>query len=398
MSRYDVAVVGGGILGLATALQLSERLPDARITVLEKESGWAQHQTGRNSGVIHSGIYYPPGSLKAQLCRAGASSMVAFARHHGIAHDVCGKLIVATDQEEVPRLQRLFERGQANQLPVAMLTGDQARELEPHIRAVAAIRVASTGIIDYVEVTRTMARLASERGVELRTSAEVVALRRNGGEHVVGLATGEELTAGFVVSCAGLHSDRVALLDGLDPGARIVPFRGEYFELRTDRRHLVKNLVYPVPNPEFPFLGVHFTRMIDGSVHAGPNAVLALQREGYDKRDVRLPDLLGTLSYPGFWRLARRHWRDGAAEVSRSFSKARFTRSLQALCPEITAEDLVPAQAGVRAQALQPDGRLVDDFLLVHGPGSLHVCNAPSPAATASLEIARVIVDRVTAA
>ena len=392
---YDVAIVGGGILGLATAMRLAQRLPSARIVALEKEGGWARHQTGRNSGVIHSGIYYPPGSLKARLCRAGASSMAAFAEQHSVPHEVCGKLIVATNHDEVIPLRDLLERGLANQLPVKLISPGEAREIEPHIKAVAAIQVASTGIIDYVVVARVMADVAANHGVELRTGAEVVGLRSDSGRHVVALATGEQLTARFLVACGGLHSDRLAILDGLDPGARIVPFRGEYFELRSDRRHLIRNLVYPVPNPAFPFLGVHFTRMVDGSVHAGPNAVLALAREGYDKWDVRLRDLASTASYPGFWRLARRHWRDGAAEVARSFSKARFTRSLQALCPEITADDLVPSDSGVRAQAVRRDGRLVDDFLLVEGPGSLHVCNAPSPAATASLEIASIVVGRV---
>lgn len=393
--RYDVVVVGGGILGLATAMRLAEELPGRRIVALEKEADWARHQTGRNSGVIHSGIYYAPGSLKAELCRAGAESMVSFAQRHGIAHEVCGKLIVATTDAELPGLHELYERGRANRIPVRLLSGEEARMVEPHIRAVAAIAVESTGIIDYVEVCRTMARLASEAGAELRTGTEVVGLQRSGTEHVVTLASGGELRGGFVVTCGGLQSDRLARLDGLEPGARIVPFRGEYYQLRSDRRHLVKHLVYPVPNPEFPFLGVHFTRMVDGAVHAGPNAVLALRREGYRKRDIRLRDLADTLTYGGFWRLARRHWRDGAAEMARSFSKARFTRSLQALCPEITEDDLVVAEAGVRAQALRPDGRLVDDFLLVDGPGALHVCNAPSPAATASLEIARTIVERI---
>lgn len=392
---YDIAIVGGGILGLATARDLVAALPQARIVAIEKEEDWARHQTGRNSGVIHSGIYYPPGSLKARLCRAGASSIVAFAREHEIPHDVCGKLIVATSDAELPGLRALYERGVANGLPVRLIGPGEAREIEPHVQAVSAIRVESTGIIDYVQVCRTLARLAADGGAELRTGAEVVGLERQRDAHLISLGSGEELRARFVVTCGGLHSDRLARLDGVDPGARIVPFRGEYYELREDRRHLVKHLVYPVPNPDFPFLGVHFTRMIDGGVHAGPNAVLALEREGYTKRDVRLRDVAEVFGYPGFWRLARRHWRDGAAEMARSFSKARFTQSLQALCPEITEEDLVPAPAGVRAQALRRDGRLVDDFLLVDGPGSLHVCNAPSPAATASLEIARTIAQRV---
>jgi (S)-2-hydroxyglutarate dehydrogenase len=395
--RFDVGVVGGGIIGLATAHRLSQLLPDARIVVLEKEDGWARHQTGRNSGVIHSGIYYPPGSLKAELCRAGSASMVAFATEHGIAHEVCGKLVVATTGAQVPALHRLYERGLANGLPVRLITAEQARDVEPHIRAVAAIRVESTGIIDYAAVCRTLARLAGERGVVLRTGAEVVSIDDTGREHRVGLATGETIALRFLVTCGGLHSDRLAELAGARPDARIVPFRGEYYELREDRRHLVEHLVYPVPNPEFPFLGVHFTRGVDGSVHAGPNAVLALRREGYTKRDVRFGDVVDTVTFPGFWRLARRHWRDGAAEVARSLSKAHFTRSLQELCPEVTADDLVPAEAGVRAQALRPDGRLVDDFLFVDGPRAVHVCNAPSPAATASLEIADRIAGRLVA-
>lgn len=395
--RFDVGVVGGGIVGLATAHRLSHLLPEARIAVLEKEDGWARHQTGRNSGVIHSGIYYPPGSLKAELCRAGSASIVTFATEHAIAHEVCGKLVVATTEAELPALHRLYERGIANRLPVQLVTAEEAREIEPHIRAVAAIKVESTGIIDYAAVCRTLAHLAGERGVVLRTGAEVVSIDDTGSEHHLTLATGESIAVRFLVTCGGLHSDRLAKLAGARLDARIVPFRGEYYELRPDRRHLVSHLVYPVPNPEFPFLGVHLTRMIGGSVHAGPNAVLALSREGYTKGDVRLGDVIDAVGFPGFWRLARRHWREGAAEVARSFSKARFTRSLQELCPEVTADDLVPAEAGVRAQALRADGRLVDDFLFVDGPRAIHVCNAPSPAATAALEIADRIASRVVA-
>ncbi|WP_027483715.1 L-2-hydroxyglutarate oxidase [Deinococcus pimensis] len=392
--RYDFAVIGGGIVGLATADALQRRYPDALVVVLDKEDGPARHQTGRNSGVIHSGIYYKPGSLKARLGRAGNRSMVEFCQRHGVPHEVCGKVIVATTPDELPGLERLLERGLLNGLDVRRLGPGELREHEPHARGVAALFVASTGIADYRRVCEVLADGIRARGGRLYYGARVTDVRRDPRGYTLDTTNGL-FAAHVLVNCAGLHSDRIARLAGADPGGRIVPFRGEYYELTPERRHLVRGLIYPVPNPDFPFLGVHFTRMTDGSVHAGPNAVLALAREGYRKTDVNPRDLAEVLTYPGFLRLARGNLREGAMEIVRSLSKTAFVRSLQALVPEVTEADVVPSEAGVRAQALTPDGALVDDFLLVDAPDALHVCNAPSPAATSSLEIGRVVAERV---
>jgi (S)-2-hydroxyglutarate dehydrogenase len=387
------AVIGGGILGLAVARELTSR--GHGVTVLEKETAWARHQTGRNSGVIHAGLYYRPGSLKARLCTAGAASMVAFAREHAVPVEVCGKLVVAVEQAELPRLHELARRAEANGVPARLIGAEAARELEPQVACVAALHVRSTGIVDYVGVAHALVRLLGEAGAQLRLGAEVIDLRCT--DHAVRVSTtAGDIEADAVVNCAGLQSDRVARLAGLRPPARIVPFRGEYHELRPQARHLVRGLIYPVPDPAFPFLGVHLTRGVDGSVHAGPNAVLALRREGYRWRDVSARELADTLSFPGFWRLARRHAVTGAGEVARSLSRRRFAAALARLVPAVCAADLVPAEAGVRAQAMRPDGSLVDDFLFVTAPRQVHVLNAPSPAATASLEIARRIADRVT--
>lgn len=393
---FDCAIVGGGIVGLATAMALGRREGRARILVLEKEKDLAQHQTGRNSGVIHSGIYYKPGSFKARFARDGSRSMVEFCREHGIRHEVCGKVIIATEPPELPLLEKLFARGVENGLPVSRLEISQVRELEPHVRCLAGIHVPSTGIVNYSEVCAIYARLAREQGATILTGTRLIGLRETNGRHRLETTQGD-FEAGFLINCAGLHSDRLVGLAGLKPQARIVPFRGEYYELIPERRHLVKTLIYPVPNPAFPFLGVHLTRMIDGTIHAGPNAVLAFKREGYHKMDFNLRDSWETLTYPGFWKLARRHVREGWMEVKRSLSKKLFVESLQRLVPEIQESDVVPTHAGVRAQALQPDGGLVDDFLFVDGPKAIHVCNAPSPAATASLEIAKAIVARLPA-
>lgn len=388
---YDYAVVGGGIVGLATAAALAARFPGCRLLLLEKEGGFAQHQTGRNSGVIHAGIYYKPGSLKARLAHAGNLSMRAFCEQRGIAHEICGKVIVATGESELPLLEKLFQRGLENGVPVARLNSEQVREYEPHVSCLAGVRVFSTGITSYRQVSRALVEDLHAAGADLRTGTEMLRSSFGSGSHCLQTTSGE-FSSRFLITCGGLHSDRVSLRSGTRPQARIVPFRGEYYELRPERRHLVKNLVYPVANPNFPFLGVHFTRMIDGSVHAGPNAVLALKREGYSKLSFAPRDTLETLSYPGFWKLAARYYRVGLSEMLRSSSKSLFTRSLQRLIPEVQAEDLVPAGSGVRAQALAMDGSLVDDFLIQEGKNSLHVLNAPSPAATASLEIARHIV------
>jgi (S)-2-hydroxyglutarate dehydrogenase len=393
---FDVAVIGGGIVGLSSAMHVLERLPDAKVIVIEKEDRVAAHQTGHNSGVIHSGIYYPPGSYKARFATAGSRSIVEFCERHGIEHDVCGKVIVATRSDELPQLERLYERGLQNGLDVSRLTPTEAREIEPHVAAVAAVKVPSTGIVDYTRVCEVYATEIAARGGEIRFGTRVTRLTQNARGAVIDTTAGT-VEARFVVNCAGLYSDRVARMDGADPTAQIVPFRGEYYELAPERRHLVKGLIYPVPDPAFPFLGVHLTRMIDGSIHAGPNAVLGLRREGYRKRDIHLGELAEILRYRGFWRLVGKHWRDGMHEVWRSVNRAAFLKSLQRLIPELTDADIVPTHAGVRAQAVKPDGGMVDDFLLVDMPRSLHVCNAPSPAATASLEIGREIAERVAA-
>ena len=381
-------------MGLATAMAVGNKYPRATILVLEKEQDLAQHQTGRNSGVIHSGIYYKPGSLKARFAREGNRSMVEFCREHGIRHEVCGKVIVATKAAELPLLDNLFQRGLDHRLAVTRLGPEQVREIEPHVRCLAGIKVPSTGIVNYREVSAKYAELIKSRGGTVQTDMRVKHLRAMNGLQVIETSRGE-FEAGFVINCAGLFSDRVARLSGFDPGARIVPFRGEYYELTPEKRHLVRTLVYPVPNPNFPFLGVHFTRMIDDSVHAGPNAVLAFKREGYRRTDINCGDLFEVLTFPGFWKLVRKYYRDGMMEMVRSVSKRAFVKSLQQLIPEITEDDLVPAESGVRAQALMPDGKLVDDFLIVNGKNSIHVCNAPSPAATASLEIGRFIADQI---
>lgn len=395
---YDFAIVGGGIVGLATALALIERKPDASVLVLEKEKDWGQHQTGRNSGVIHSGIYYKPGSLKATFCRAGNRSLVDFCSRHGIPHEICGKVIVATEPSELPLLDNLHRRGIENALNVKRMVPEELHEIEPHVHGLAALRVLDAGIVDYGAVCRVLAALLQQGGCELLLDRRLMSIVRR--SNTVELVTQQSTyTARVFINCAGLHSDRVAELDterSASPvdesrGVRIVPFRGEYFELKPECRHLVRNLVYPVPNPAFPFLGVHFTRMIDGRVEAGPNAVLALAREGYRKTDIDLHDLLETLSFPGFRKLCGRCWRDALKEQWRSLSRRAFLRSLQRLIPEVRAHDLMAAPAGIRAQAVTPDGALVDDFLIVKDAHCLHVLNAPSPAATASLQIGRHI-------
>jgi L-2-hydroxyglutarate oxidase len=394
MEKFDHIVIGGGIVGLSVARAILEKNPKIRIAVLEKENDWARHQTGRNSGVIHSGIYYRPGSLKARLCREGNRRLQEFCRSHGIRYEMCGKVIIATTALELPRIENLYERGIANGLIVKKLTASEVKVFEPHVSCLAGIHVPSTGIVDFLGVCRKLAELIRAQGGELRLGTKVQEIHADG-EGAILETSKHTLATRCIINCAGLHSDRVAKLAGVTPSARIVPFRGEYYELNPGRRYLVRNLIYPVPDPEFPFLGVHFTRMIDGSVHAGPNAVLSLKREGYHRTSFNLRDFVETMSYPGFWRLAAKHARSGLEEMQRSFSKKAFVRSLQRLIPEIREEDLVQGEAGVRAQALRPDGGLVDDFLIIQGPNSVHVCNAPSPAATASLEIGRFIAERL---
>ncbi|PBC78385.1 L-2-hydroxyglutarate oxidase [Streptomyces sp. TLI_235] len=405
--RYDVdvLVVGGGIVGLSTAYALTRAQPGLRVAVLEKEQDLAAHQTGRNSGVIHSGVYYRPGSLKARYATGGAAEMVEFCREQGIAHEVTGKLIVATSADELPRLAALAERGRANGIPVAELDAAGIAAHEPEVCGVAGLHVGTTGICDFPAVARRYARLAEEKGAVLHTGTELRAVARRTDGVTVQTSAGE-LRCGVLVNCAGLHSDRVARMAGDDPGVRIVPFRGEYYELAEHRRGLVRGLVYPVPDPAFPFLGVHLTRGIHGDVHVGPNAVPALAREGYDWRTVRPGDLAGTALFPGTWRIVRRHWRYELGELHRSLSRKAFTAAVQRLLPAVAAEDLVPAAAGVRAQAVARDGSLLDDFAFAgfdpDDPASarrtVHVLNAPSPAATASLPIGREVARRALAA
>lgn len=389
-----MVVIGGGVVGLATAWALVSSRPGLGVAVLEKESVLAAHQTGRNSGVIHSGIYYRPGSLKAQFCREGSAEMIEFCRDQGIAHDVCGKVIVATEPEELARLADLEARAAANGIPVDRLGPEGLRDHEPNVSGLAGLYVHTTGITDYRAVSTRYAQLFQDHGGQVRLGAEVRAVRHERDAVVVETTTGT-VRAATVVNCGGLQSDRIVQLAGETRTSRIMPFRGEYFELTPRATSLVKGLIYPVPDPSFPFLGVHLTRMVDGSVHAGPNAVPALKREGYRWRDVSLRDVGDVVGYPGFWRLARRHARQGTAEIVRSISKRRFLHSLQRLVPALTLDDLVPSESGVRAQALAPDGGLVDDFSFVGGERILHVCNAPSPAATSSLVIGRAIAERV---
>ena len=391
LASPDIAIVGGGIVGLATTLALTDAHPRVRIIILDKEPRIASHQTGHNSGVIHSGAYYKPGSLKARLCVQGAKLMKQFCDHHGIHWEPCGKLIVATDEAELPRLQSIQDRAIANGLAgVKRISGEEVVQYEPHCRAVSALHVPETGIVDYGQVAERMAGLIRDRGAEIVTGAGVSAIRRDGEGLVLETAKGAVHTR-HLVNCAGLHSDRVAAMMGISPEVRIIPFRGEYYMLKPERRWLVQNLIYPVPDPEFPFLGVHFTRTVHGDVEAGPNAVLAFAREGYSLTTVRPTELAGTFGYAGFWNMARRYWRMGGYELYRSASKAAFVRSLQKLIPEIEAAHIERGGAGVRAQAVSPDGSLVDDFKISVTPGAVHVVNAPSPAATASIAIGRHI-------
>ena len=392
-SRSDVIIIGGGVVGLGVALEITRRFPQKRLLLLEKEDRVACHQSGHNSGVIHSGVYYKPGSLKARLCVAGAAAMVEFCREHGIPHAVCGKVIVATQTEELPGLEELHRRGLANGLTGLRLIGpEELREIEPHATGVRALVVPSTGTTDYAVVCEKYADLVTAAGGTVLTSAAATGIRRSSSEIVVETPKGAFATAALI-NCAGLYSDRIARMAGDDPEVMIVPFRGEYYDLVPERAALVRALIYPVPDPRFPFLGVHFTRRITGRVDAGPNAVLALAREGYRHTSINVRDLAGSLAFPGLWRMARKHWRNAVGEWHRSLSKAAFVRALQRLLPEIGEKDLVPGGSGVRAQALKTDGSLVDDFQFVPSGKVLHVLNVPSPAATASLMIGKEIVD-----
>jgi L-2-hydroxyglutarate oxidase len=396
-SHYNVIIIGGGAVGLGVALEITRRFPRQKLLLVEKEDKVACHQSGHNSGVIHSGVYYKPGSLKARLCVAGAAAMVEFCREYGIPHNVCGKVIVATGEEELPRLEELRKRGEANGLTGLRLIGsEELRELEPAATGLQALLVPSTGVTDYALVCETYAQRIVASGGTVRTSVAVTGIRRSAQEIVVETSKGSFATSSLI-NCAGLYSDRIARMAGDDPGIMIVPFRGEYYDLTPERASLVRALIYPVPDPRFPFLGVHFTRRITGRVDAGPNAVFALAREGYRHSDISARDLASSLAFPGFWRMAAKHWRNGLGEWHRSLSKRAFVRALQRLLPEILESDLVPGGSGVRAQALKPDGALVDDFQFVPSGKVLHVLNVPSPAATASLMIGKTIVDNAAA-
>jgi L-2-hydroxyglutarate oxidase len=397
MLRVDAVVIGGGAVGLATSLALLEHRPGMSLVVLEKEAALAAHQTGHNSGVVHAGLYYKPGSLKATTCARGRALLERFCEEHGVALERCGKVVVATRDDEVPRLDELERRGRANGLEgVRRLGPRQLREHEPHAAGVAALFVPQTGIVDYAEVARAYAGEVVRRGGEVRTGARAIGIWRRDGRVVVATTAGD-VEARVLVGCAGLESDRVARMAGLTVDVAIVPFRGEYWMLAPERVHLVQNLVYPVPDPSFPFLGVHFTRRVHGGVEAGPNAVLALAREGYRRTSFDVRDAWGVASWPGFWKLGRRHWRAGLAEQARSLSRAAFARACAALIPDVTEDDLAPGGAGVRAQAVRRDGTLVDDFALAEDVRMVHVLNAPSPAATASLAIGEEIAARARA-
>ncbi len=394
MPSTDIIIIGAGIVGLATAYTLTQTHPEKRVVVLEKEARPASHQTGHNSGVLHSGVYYKPGSLKAINSLAGRRAMLEFCDREGIPYQICGKVIVAVDEADESRLAMLYERGQANGIPVEMIGPERLAELEPHAAGRRALYLPNAGVVDFRVVCARLVQRVRAVGHSVLTNAAVFGLsERNDGVHVQSRAG--EFTAAYVVNCAGLHSDRIAALAGSRPAARIIPFRGEYYRLKPEASHLCHNLIYPVPDPQFPFLGVHFTRTAWGEVECGPNAVLAFAREGYHKTDINLRDLWETITYPGFMRLAARYWRMAAGEMWRSFSKAAFVKALQRLMPEITADQLEPMPAGIRAQAVAPDGRMLDDFAFAESPRMVHVVNAPSPAATAALSIGRSIVEKL---
>jgi L-2-hydroxyglutarate oxidase len=391
---YDAAVIGGGIVGTATAMSLQE-LGFKSVIVLEAENKLAAHQTGNNSGVIHSGLYYKPGSLKARNCVEGREQMYKFCEQHNIKHDRCGKLVVAIKQEEVPLLQNLEERGKANGLKgIKRLNSEELKEYEPHVNGLAGLFIAETGIVDYSLVTKTYAKIIVENGGEVKTKSKFLDFHRDNSLLILETNTGN-YKAKFLVNCAGLYSDRVAKICGVNPCLQIIPFRGEYYKLKKEKEHLVNNLIYPVPDPQFPFLGVHFTRMIKGGVEAGPNAVLAFKREGYSHKDFSVTDILEMIAYSGFWKMAAKYYKMGMGEFYRSLNKNAFVKALQKLVPEIEHDDLTQGGSGVRAQAVEPNGNLVDDFRIVEAEKMIHVLNAPSPAATASISIGRTIAGLV---
>ena len=389
---FDVAVIGGGIVGSATAMALA-RTHQYSVIILEAEAQLAAHQTGNNSGVIHSGLYYKPGSLKALNCVEGREKLYAFCKEHGIAHDRCGKVVVATDESEIPNLNELERRGNANGLKgLKRLSPEEIKEIEPHVTGIDGLFVQETGIVDYVEVTQKYCEIVEQNGGEIRTNAKVLECKRNT-DGLILTTTKGPVKCKNLVNCAGLQSDRVARMCSVNPGLKIIPFRGEYYELVPEKYNLVKNLIYPVPDPQFPFLGVHFTRMIHGGVEAGPNAVMAFKREGYHKTSFSMRDMVEAVFYRGFWIMAFNFWKMGMGEYYRSFFKGAFVKALQRLIPELQGEDIHPGGAGVRAQALEPNGALVDDFRIVEAENMVHVLNAPSPAATASISIGEKIAE-----
>ncbi|MGQ9642594.1 MAG: L-2-hydroxyglutarate oxidase [Ignavibacterium sp.] len=392
--NYDLIFIGGGIVGTASALQLLQK-KNLRILLIEAEDSLARHQTGNNSGVIHSGLYYKPGSLKALNCARGREMLYEFCQAHSIPFEKCGKIVVASDESEIPALRMLEERGIANGLTgIKRLTKDEIKEYEPYASGIEALYVPQTGIVDYVAVTNKYAKLILKNGGEIKLNAKASSIKVNCNEIVV-LTEDDEFKAKFLVNCAGLYSDKVAQMSGINPDVKIIPFRGEYYKLKKEKQHFVKNLIYPVPDPQFPFLGVHFTRMIHGGVEAGPNAVLAFKRTGYKKTDIDISQIAEMIFYPGFWKMAKKHYRMGIEEFRRSFSKKLFVKSLQKLIPDLTEDDIVPGGSGVRAQALDRDGKLLDDFRIIQTDKMIHVFNAPSPAATASLSIGDTISDMI---
>ncbi|MBN6888105.1 (S)-2-hydroxyglutarate dehydrogenase [Cytobacillus horneckiae] len=391
---YDYIIIGGGIVGLSVGMELLIQHPQIKLAIIEKESHVAAHQTGHNSGVIHSGIYYKPGSEKARLAKKGSQTMRSFCEEYGLEVDICGKVIVASEDEELPLLDNLYKRGIDNGLDIRLIDKSELLEIEPYVNGKQAIHVPMAGIVNYKQVSEKMAEIIIEKGGELLFNHEVLSVTETEGEAVISTNKGD-IKCAFYINCGGLHSDRVAKRANLLTDMKIIPFRGEYYQLKEEKRGLVKNLIYPVPNPNFPFLGVHFTRMIGGAVDVGPNAVLGFKREGYRKTDIHLPDLVEVLGYKGFWKLASQYMKEGMDEMIRSASKKLFLKNVQKLMPEIQADDLIPGPAGVRAQALKDDGSLVDDFYILPSKRSIHVLNAPSPAATASIEIGKQIVTQM---
>jgi (S)-2-hydroxyglutarate dehydrogenase len=396
---YDIIVIGGGIVGLATALRIKEQKPSLKLLLLEKEAGVAMHQTGHNSGVIHSGLYYKPGSLKATNCIRGYEMLLEFCNKENVPFDLCGKVVVATSEAQRPLLRNLFDRGTQNGLTKnRMISAGEIREIEPHVNGIEGIWVPYTGIIDYKAVSEKYAECLQKIDGEIRFGEKVVEIRNKGAQSEVMTSSGSVFETRLIVNCAGLYSDKIAQLTQPEQiKVQIIPFRGEYYKIRTEKHHLVKNLIYPVPDPNFPFLGVHFTRMIEGGVEAGPNAVFAFRREGYKKTDINFPELFEALAWPGFRKVAAKYWKTGMGEYYRSFSKAAFTKALQELIPEIQSDDLIPGGSGVRAQACDYDGGLLDDFSIIENREAINVCNAPSPAATSSLSIGQTVSERVLA-